>query len=692
MKRLLTFEQIQKSVRLGAFLLVCSSALALALTQRMAISALLLTGAVVVAWFWVPPSSGRSSIWEIASFAYLLFFFFDLLRVSQALAPALVHLFIFILINKMFNLHNIRDYYQLYLLTFLTVLAASSLSVEIEMFYMIVAYILLLIWNIVSITLFQEWKQDESMQFPFSLFHPLYLLGIFVAGILTFIFALSIFFILPRMQLGYLSELNPGKTQHVSGFSQKVTLGEIASIEENSDVAMRVRVSPDNPDQSLPYYWRGISFDHYDGTTWSTGYPGNRFLSRDAAGLYNVSTSPVDPSQLITQEFYLAPLDTRIVFGMDRVMKLKGDLGEVSRDTNGSLMAMSRPQHYEVLSRLNRPSRAQLNSADRSAIPERIRRYHLQLPRHSLRIEQLALSITEDLSTQLDKVNAVEKYLQKNYQYSLTGITQDSKDPVAKFLFETKKGHCEYFSTSMVLLLRHLEIPSRIVNGFLQGEYNDIGGFYVVRNSDAHSWVEVYFDGMWVPFDPSPRPEIAAANSEKFNIDFSKIMESVKFFWDRYILIFSGQDQVDALIAMRDTYRDLRTRVSSGEQNGEVLESILNWWKKQWKILAIIATTIALIAAAVPLILRRWRTLKISRSPVLFYQEMLSILEKKGFRRQANATPAEFMQFIQERVPQEMQGDLSSLTEMFYRTRFGHYQLTDVDQLQIRNSLQRLRQ
>ncbi len=694
MKKSFTFEQIQRSIRLGAFLLVCSSALALALTQRMGISALLLAGAVILAWFWTPASSKRSSIWEIASLAYLLFFFFDLLRVSQALAPALVHLFIFILINKMFNLHNIRDFYQLYLLTFLTVLAASSLSVEIEMFYMIIGYILLLIWNIISITLYQEWKQDESLTFPFSLFHPFYILGILVAGILTFIFALSIFFILPRMQLGYLSELNTGKTQHVSGFSQKVTLGDIASIEENSDVAMRVRVSPDSPDASLPYYWRGISFDHYDGKSWSTGYPGNRFLSRDnISGLYNVSNSSVDPRQFITQEFYMAPLDTRVIFGLDRVAKLKGDLGEVSRDTNGSLIAMSRPQHYEVYSRLNQPSRSQLISAGRSPIPERIRRYQLQLPKFSPQIDQLARSITQGRSSMLDKVVAVEKYLQTNYRYSLTDITQDAKDPVSKFLFETKKGHCEYFSTSMVILLRHLGIPARIVNGFLQGEYNDIGGFYVVRNSDAHSWVEVYFDGIWVSFDPSPRPEFVAANSQKFSIDFHKIMESIKFFWDRYILIFSGQDQVDALTAVRDRYNELRTRVSSsGERNGNILESILNWWKKNLKIVGISTAAIVLIALFIPLILRRRRALKISRSPVLFYQEMLSLLEKKGFRRQANATPAEFIQFIQKRIPQDIQSDLTSLTEMFYRTRFGHYQLTEVDQAQIRDSLQRLRQ
>lgn len=243
------------------------------------------------------------------------------------------------------------------------------------------------------------------------------------------------------------------------------------------------------------------------------------------------------------------------------------------------------------------------------------------------------------------------------------------------------------------MLLRHLGIPARIVNGFLQGEYNDIGGFYVVRNSDAHSWVEVYFDGTWVPFDPSPRPELAAANSDKFNFDFHKILESINFFWDRYILIFSGQDQVDAITAVRDRYQELRSRVSSSrDHDRNVLELILSWWKKNRKTLVIIVTSIILLAVSIPLILRHRRALKISRSPIMFYQEMLSILEKKGFHRKANATPAEFMQFIQKQVPQEMQSDLNSLTEMFYRTRFGQYQLTEVDQVQIRDSLQRLRQ
>jgi transglutaminase-like putative cysteine protease len=690
MKETLTFQQVQRSVRFGAFVLVAASALSLALTQRMAGSALVLTAAMVIAWF-KAPSSQRSTLWEIASFAYLIFFFFDLLKISQALAPSLVHLFIFILINKMFNLYSIRDYYQLYLLTFLTVLAASSLSVEIEMFYMIVAYILMLIWNIVSLTLFREWQQDSSQKFPFSLFGGWYVLSMMVAGMVTFGIALAIFFILPRMQLGYLGEFTSGKAQHVSGFSQKVSLGDIASIQENTDVAMRVKVTPVNTDPNYRYYWRGISYDHYDGKTWSTGYPGNRFLRKYSEGVFHASGYAANDPQLVHQEFYLEPLDTRVIFGLDRVMKLKGNFGEVSRDTNSSLMAMGRTQSYEVFSRLNRPTIESLQSAGKQSLPETISRYQLQLPFHSDKIEELARSITNDETTQLRKVIAVKRYLEKNYEYSLTDITQDRKDPVSRFLFEKKSGHCEYFATSMVILLRHIGIPARIVHGFLEGEFNELGGFYVVRNSDAHSWVEVYFDGTWVSFDPSPRPELLAADSSFWQLDFYKIMDSINFFWDRYILIYSGQDQLDAFTAVRDRYREFKSQVRDKDYPETILERLNTWWRTNREIIAIIFIALTAIAVALRIVLRRRRARKISQSPVLFYQEMLSILERRGFNREPNSTPAEFMQSIQATIPQDVQKDLDRITSLFYQTRFGNYQLTEIDQIHVRISLDRLR-
>ncbi|HSE43597.1 MAG TPA: DUF3488 and transglutaminase-like domain-containing protein [Acidobacteriota bacterium] len=691
MRKTLTFYQVQRSVRLGAFLLVAASALSLALTQRMAGSALVLTTALVVAWF-RQPSSERSSIWEIASFLYLIFFFFDLLKLSQALAPALVHLFIFILINKMFNLNSIRDYFQLYLLTFLTVLAASSLSVEIEMFYMIVGYIMMLIWNIISLTLFREWQQDSGRDFPFSLFGAWYVFSVIAAGLLSFTIALAIFFILPRMQLGYFGEFSAGKAQHVSGFSQKVTLGDIASIQENTDVAMRVKVTPVNTDPNYRYYWRGISFDHYDGRTWSTGYPGNRFLRKYGEGIFHSSGYAANDNELVYQEFYLEPLDTRVIFGLDRVMKLKGNFGEVSRDTNSSLMAMGRTPSYEVYSRPNRPSVETLRSSGSKPLPQMIQRYQLQLPFHSSRIEELARSITKHESTTYDRAMAIKHYLQNNYEYSLTDITQDSKDPVSRFLFDKKSGHCEYFATSMVILLRHIGIPSRIVHGFLEGEYNELGGFYIVRNSDAHSWVEVYFDGTWASFDPSPRPELFTADSRIWQIDFRKIVESINFFWDRYILIYSGQDQLDAFTFVRDSYREFKSHVASDQDSDvNLLERLTNWWQTNREIFLIVIVALASMIIALRMVVRKRRSMKISRSPILFYQEMLSILEQRGFNRDPNTTPAEFMKSIASTIPEDVRKDLDRITSLFYRTRFGKYQLTDIDQIHVRISLDRLR-
>ena len=99
----------------------------------------------------------------------------------------------------------------------------------------------------------------------------------------------------------------------------------------------------------------------------------------------------------------------------------------------------------------------------------------------------------------------MEQYLSTHFRYTLELPRSLPQDPLANFLFERKKGHCEYFASSMAVMLRSLHIPSRIVTGFRGGEFNDLTGQYVVRASDAHSWVEAYFPGSgWISFDPTP--------------------------------------------------------------------------------------------------------------------------------------------------------------------------------------------
>ncbi len=99
----------------------------------------------------------------------------------------------------------------------------------------------------------------------------------------------------------------------------------------------------------------------------------------------------------------------------------------------------------------------------------------------------------------------MEAYLRRNFRYTLNLTGAPGRDPLAHFLFETKAGHCEYFASAMAVMLRTIGVPSREVNGFLPGEYNDLAGDYIVRASDAHSWVEAYFPGIgWTTFDPTP--------------------------------------------------------------------------------------------------------------------------------------------------------------------------------------------
>lgn len=128
------------------------------------------------------------------------------------------------------------------------------------------------------------------------------------------------------------------------------------------------------------------------------------------------------------------------------------------------------------------------------------------------RIGELAEEITDGYDTQYDKVRAIEQYFNQGdyiYETEDVAIPYEEIDYVDEFLFETKAGYCDNFSTSMAVMLRTLDIPTRWVKGFTGGTLldeagSDDGYMYEITNSNAHSWVEVYFAGIgWVPFEPT---------------------------------------------------------------------------------------------------------------------------------------------------------------------------------------------
>jgi hypothetical protein len=134
-------------------------------------------------------------------------------------------------------------------------------------------------------------------------------------------------------------------------------------------------------------------------------------------------------------------------------------------------------------------------------------------------------------------------FLRSNFSYDLSpGEPED--DPVLHFLFTSFKGHCEHFASAMVMMLRTLGIPARMVGGYLGGEWNDLGQFYLVRQSDAHTWVEVWIqDNGWVPFDPTPEALMSKESSLKSQI--VRLAEFIRFKWSYWVVNYNLERQLD---------------------------------------------------------------------------------------------------------------------------------------------------
>ncbi len=204
----------------------------------------------------------------------------------------------------------------------------------------------------------------------------------------------------------------------------------------------------------------------------------------------------------------MEPVGTNVFFLAATPRVLEGNYREISVDRGGGVFDLDF-QHpvvaYQASSILREPGAANLREASGNYPPEVLLDY-LQLPVIDSRIPRLAEQITASSSSNYDKAVAIETYLRTHFGYTLQLPRVLPHDPLGNFLFERKQGHCEYFSSAMAVMLRTLRIPSRVVNGFQTGEYNDLTSQYVIRASNAHSWVEAYFPGYgWVLSIPLQR-------------------------------------------------------------------------------------------------------------------------------------------------------------------------------------------
>ena len=162
------------------------------------------------------------------------------------------------------------------------------------------------------------------------------------------------------------------------------------------------------------------------------------------------------------------------------------------------------------------------------------------------------------------------------------------RDPLANFLFVRKQGHCEYFASSMAVMLRTLGIPSRMVNGFRTGEFNDLTSQYVVRASNAHSWVEAYFPNYgWVAFDPTPGASIPVRTGWS---RMSLYVDAMASFWREWIVNY-------------DVVHQQSLAVTASSRSRQLFWALRAWWHRHYESLLASARHTGSAVAGSPL---RW--------------------------------------------------------------------------------------
>ncbi|OGW32564.1 MAG: hypothetical protein A2X59_06105 [Nitrospirae bacterium GWC2_42_7] len=460
-------------------------------------------------------------IWAVGSLslATLIVFIFDSVIMTGDVFLAVGHLTITFQALKSFDLKEPWDHLQVYFMTLLQLIMASEMTSSLAFGFVFLIFMVLLVTAMVLSHFLKEGALGKtSIKIP-----------VILISLLT-LFVTAVFFVsIPRTAHRFLATGHVKKIKTV-GFSDRVDFGSYGDVKLDPTVVMRVETDKGLP---IPYYWRGMSLDFFDGLTWR-----NTVKERSHIEKYGNEfiVSSYAPKKALRQKIYLEPLDSNVVFGLARIAAIEADVYSLTIDDANDIFLLRRSGgriFYTVYSILSDSYAGKSDSR------------YLQLPEGVEKISGLAGNIVSGAERDAQKALLIEEHLKKNYAYSLsTSRPPEGISPVEDFLFNTKKGYCEHYATSMVIMLRSLNIPARIVTGFYGGERNKYGEYLIVRQSDAHSWVEAMLDGKWKRFDPTPSVIVQKRTA------FSLMVDSLKLSWSRYVVGFSFDDQREIIGAL----------------------------------------------------------------------------------------------------------------------------------------------
>lgn len=410
-----------------------------------------------------------------------------------------------------------------------------------------------------------------------------------------------------------------------------------------------------------PTYWRGEAKEYYTGHGWSSTED-HRFVLGIEPSLYEgkLKTERRQAELHFARSpefyhlFYLGEM-TKLLTPSEPYYEFMTNL------STGKIYSYEHSDAVKLEGYSFEYESPEFSVPDLRAVPDEMgNQIYLQLPETlPERVRELAADIVKDELNRFDKVKAIERYFRTNgfrYETEDVAIPNENQDYVDQFLFETKQGYCDNFSTSMVVLLRSVDIPARWVKGFTQGKETgkteDGRKIYKVTNANAHSWVEVYFpDYGWIPFEPTQSfytPFVFNYGEEEPDLDELTVEKKEK------------EDRLE-----NEQKEDNRKKEMSGSTwtvsllsiivLTVLLATIIVLYKMRWKLMA-------------QFLLRRYFEREDEGAFEQAYTKLLALLSRRGHRRGKHETIREYAKKIDELYGSH---EMSQLTEQYEQAMYG---------------------
>lgn len=464
-----------------------------------------------------------------------VFFIFYALQFSRDnLAQPAVDILVILLAIRLVCERAPRNYLQICALSLFS-LAASSLFSLSAVF--LVYLVLLILCVAVSLVLVTFYTVDRGASLTIGGLKRV-VIAAMAMPVASLPLILIFFVVMPRPQFP-LWDLGSASADKVTGFSDRVDPGSASRVQDVRTPVLRAE------GKKLPpgLYWRGIVLNTLREHAWERA----EVEERDTVGGHGGAQ--------VTQTVFPEPGNNRYIIALDVPVRVSGL--QVKQEP-GLVFSCKRAGsgriRYETVSSLNDAIHVD-GGIDRD--------FYLRLPGDlSPRLLALGKRIAARAGSDRERLSLLEgHFASTGYRYSTQDLPH-SADPLDEFLFDKKSGNCEFFASSFAVLLRVAGVPSRLVAGYYGGDYNELGGYYLVTEDMAHVWVEVYLPGSgWVRKDPSALAinfaGARAGGSMGLYHRLRMVSDSLNYYWNLAVITYDLDKQIRVFNKANTAVRNL---------------------------------------------------------------------------------------------------------------------------------------